>query len=128
MILYEHHGEVKEEDWKWPNFVPLEIACRGSGELIVVPFAMDCLQRLRDFARRPLHINSAYRSRWYNVRIGGADYSAHCALAPNVMAFDISLRNLSEKSFLPLIRKAGFAVQRPYDTFVHVDTGEERTW
>jgi hypothetical protein len=37
-----------ERVWRWPNFSPAEIACRGTGKVLVNEPALDKLQALRD--------------------------------------------------------------------------------
>jgi len=44
-----HWSDIKNDEWHWPNFTPKEIACRGTGELVVVSDAMDRLQTLRGY-------------------------------------------------------------------------------
>lgn len=41
--FYEHWRDVPEEAWRWPNFSPAEIACRGTGKLLVNEAALDKL-------------------------------------------------------------------------------------
>ena len=48
--------------WRWPNFSPAEIACRGPGKLLVNEPALERLQALRDRLGKPLVVRSAYRS------------------------------------------------------------------
>ena len=38
--------------WRWKNFSPAEIACRGTGQLKLHPEALDKLQALRDRLER----------------------------------------------------------------------------
>ena len=46
--FHRHWRDVPESDWRWPNFSPAEIACRGTGKLLVNEPALDRLQALRD--------------------------------------------------------------------------------
>ena len=34
MTFYTHWRDVPEAAWRWPNFSPAEIACRGTGKLL----------------------------------------------------------------------------------------------
>ena len=33
--FHRHWRDVPESAWRWPNFSPAEIACRGTGKLLV---------------------------------------------------------------------------------------------
>ena len=35
MTFYAHWRDVPAAAWRWPNFSPAEIACRGTGKLLV---------------------------------------------------------------------------------------------
>ena len=48
--FFDHWREVPESAWRWPNFSPAEIACRGTGKLLVNEPALDRLQALREEA------------------------------------------------------------------------------
>ena len=51
--FYDHWRDVPEKAWHWPNFSPAEIACRGTGKLLINEPALDRLQALRDRLRCP---------------------------------------------------------------------------
>ena len=55
-------ADVPAAAWRWPNFSPAEIACRGTGKLLVNESALDALQALRDHLGKPLIVRSTYRS------------------------------------------------------------------
>jgi hypothetical protein len=59
---YAHFSEVNAKDWRWPSFSPREIACKGTGQLVLDDQALDKLQKLRDALGKPLILTSAYRS------------------------------------------------------------------
>ena len=48
MTFYAHWRDVPAAAWRWPNFSPAEIACRGTGRLLLNEAALDRLQALRD--------------------------------------------------------------------------------
>ena len=50
---------VPESAWRWPNFSPTEIACRGTGKLLINEPALDRLPALRDRLGKPLIVRSA---------------------------------------------------------------------
>lgn len=122
--LFDHFREVPAAAWRWSNFSPQEVACRGEGSLLVVPAAMDRLQALRSALDRPLTINSAYRSPIHNARVGGAPKSRH----KEGDAFDISIINLDRDALRRAAEAVGFTGFGHYRSFLHVDTGPPRTW
>jgi len=116
-----HWSDIKNDEWHWPNFTPKEIACRGTGELVVVSDAMDRLQTLRELLDRPLHITSAYRSRLHNARIGGVSLSRHRGLGGE-LAFDILIKGLNKWELLENAKEVGFGGFGYYNSFLHIDT------
>jgi zinc D-Ala-D-Ala carboxypeptidase len=44
MTLYTHWRDVPAAAWRWPNFSPAEIACRGTGKVLLNDAALDKLQ------------------------------------------------------------------------------------
>ena len=123
-MLYDHYEEA-EYDWIWsPYFKPEEIACKGTDELLVNPNGLDVLVRARILADKAFTINSSYRSRLHNARVGGAPKSAH----REGIAFDISLRGHDRNELLRQCREAGFGSFGKYKTFLHVDTRRNRKW
>jgi hypothetical protein len=118
--------DVDPKAWTWPSFSPAEIACRGTGKLVVNTEAMDALQRLRDRLGKPMIVTSAYRSPEHNRRVGGASASRHLAGD----AFDISMSNHSPDDFERAAREAGFKGFGfyPKSNFMHIDMGSPREW
>lgn len=125
--------------WRWPNFTPEEIACRGTGKLVIHAKAMDKLQHLRTLVGKPLILNSAYRSPEHNKRVGGEANSYHMAKrtfdGEGVMAFDISMANHEPYAFQAAAVKVGFRGFGHYPltkdgrrNFMHVDNGPSRKW
>jgi hypothetical protein len=117
---------VPAAEWRWPNFTPQEIACRGTGSITINTEAMDRLQRLRDTLGVPLIVVSGYRSPAHNKAVGGAENSMHT----RGQAFDISVANIDPAYLIREARAAGFTGigTYPRQGFVHVDTGAVRTW
>lgn len=108
------------EYWKWKNFSPQEIACRGDGKLMVDEHAMDLLQKLRERLGRPMILNSAYRSEWWNRKVGGAKYSYH----KKAQAFDVRMDNQNPQEFERIAKEVGFKgiIRYPKNGFIHIDT------
>ena len=124
-MLYAHYSEVPDKDWPWPDFIPREIASRGDGSLLLVPEAMDALQRARVVLGKAMRINSAYRDPIHNALVGGAPRSKH----KEGHAFDVALAGHGKVSLVAVLRRAGFrGFGLNYRTFVHVDMGRKREW
>lgn len=126
MRHYQNYRDVKPEDWRWKNFSPREIACKGTGQLLVDETALDKLQELRDALGVPLIIHSAYRSPEHNKRVGGAKDSYHM----KGCAFDISMANHDPDVFEIAAREVGFrgVGYYPKQGFLHIDLGPARSW
>jgi len=123
--LFKHYKDVPSTLWRWANFTPKEIACKGTGELLINFDAMDKLQDLRELLGVPFSPNSAYRSINHNRSIGGSAKSMHL----HGRAFDIPLsKNIGREALKLVSLKCGFTGLGDYDTFVHVDTGSPRHW
>lgn len=113
-------------------FSPEELRCKGCapGRCHRDPYgyqpdAARLLDNLREDMGQPLFINSAYRCPFHNAAVGGAAQSRH----KMGDAFDISLRNITDKTrLITAARMAGFSGLGFYGTFLHVDTGRPRRW
>jgi uncharacterized protein YcbK (DUF882 family) len=89
------------------------------------------LQVLRDELKKPIHINSAYRSEEYNEKVGGVKTSQHIM----GKAADISVKGFSPLEVYKTIERLienGDMLQGGlglYDSFVHYDIrGERARW
>jgi len=124
--FHRHWRDVPESTWRWPNFSPAEIACRGTGKLLINAPALDRLQALRDRLDKPLIVRSAYRSPEHNRAVGGATRSKHMDGA----AFDIAMTNHDPVAFEAAAREVGFIGFGfyPRSGFIHVDLGPARQW
>ena len=124
--FYDHWRDLPEGSWRWPNFSPAEIACRGTGKLLINEPALDKLQALRNRLGKPLIVRSAYRSPEHNRAVGGAMRSKHMDGA----AFDIAMSNHDPVAFEAEARAVGFLGFGfyPRSGFMHVDLGPERQW
>ena len=92
--LYLSWRDVPKARWRWANFSPAEIACRGDGSIKINEDALDCLQALRDLLGKPMIVLSGYRSPEHNRRDGGARASKHM----EGTAFDISMAHEFESA------------------------------
>lgn len=122
---FPHYSAIPHGFWRWPNFTPKEIACKGDGSIMVDVNAMDALQKARLYAGVPLYINSGYRSPLHNARVGGAPLSRH----KYGDAFDISLRGFEKEQLHRILLAAGFiGFGLRYQHFIHADTWRKRVW
>ena len=120
-----HYTLVDERDWKWKYFTPKELACKGTGLILIDFEAIDKLEEFRDILRVPFTPNSAYRSEAHNKAVGGAKNSMHRL----GRAFDIPIKKGMARDKIHIIAEhVGFTGFGDYDTFVHIDTGAERYW
>jgi hypothetical protein len=123
---FRHFRDVPATLWRWPNFSPAEIACRGTGQLKLHPEALDKLQALRDRLGKPLIVRSAYRSPVHNRAVGGVKASKHM----DGTAFDIAMGNHDPTAFKKAAREVGFLGfgYYPRSGFMHIDLGPARSW
>ena len=123
---FTSYKAVPPSVWTWPSFSPQEMACKGTGKLMINSDAMDKLQALRDALGKPLIITSAYRSPEHNRAVGGAKKSKHM----EGIAFDVRMDNHEPDEFEHAAMNAGFTGfgHYPKSGFMHIDTGPERTW
>lgn len=126
MTLYQNWRDVPKGKWRWSYFSPREIACKGTGRVLIDEVAMDRLQALRLGLGRPIILTSAYRSPEHNRNVNGAKNSYHM----KGIAFDCRMDNHDPQIFELAAREAGFRGigYYPKSGFIHIDTGPERTW
>lgn len=82
------------------------------------------LDKAREYANIPFIINSAYRTKEHNAKIGGVANSSHL----KGLAVDISI-NSSRERFIVLkaLILVGFNRIGVAKTFIHVDDDKEKT-
>lgn len=120
-----HYTDVNPTNWFWHDFTPKEIACKGTGLIVIDCNALDKLQDFRDISGVPFSPNSAYRSELHNKNVGGAKNSEH----RKGRAFDIPIKQgMSREDIHRIAKVVGFTGFGDYDSFVHVDTGRTRYW
>jgi len=123
MIHYEHWQLVKEATWRWPNFSPLELRCRGTNKLLVIPDFLDRLQALRDKVGSLL-VSSGYRSPAYNKKVSSTGKSG-----PHTTGRAVDLLIYGKKAYdvIVLAESFGFtgigiSQRGPYKKrFIHLD-------
>jgi hypothetical protein len=112
--------------WSWPNFMPKELACKGTGKLMIDVQALNSLQDLRRRVGQPMRLTSAYRSPEHNARVGGSPNSKHMLAE----AFDVQMAGHDPLEFELLARESGFKGFGfyPASGFMHIDMGPAREW
>ena len=122
-MIYSHWSHAPWDAKRWPNFHPKEFASPDNEQLYWWPEFFDKMQAARTALGRPLKVNSAHRSFWHNISVGGAPNSQHKRLA-----VDISLRGHDRFKLLTAFKAVGFKGFGYYQTFLHVDLGRKRFW
>lgn len=104
------------------NFKLYEFECNdGNHEVKVHPELIEKLQKLRDLVGKPIKINSGYRTKEYNAKIGGSPKSQH--IEGN--AVDLALpTGISVDKFANNAEKVGFRGIGKYPWGIHVDVRE----
>ena len=125
-MIYEHWKQVPRTQaaWPWLYFVPQEMACRGTGRLIVNRTFLDSLNGIRGRLGVSLFILSGYRSPYHNAKVGGAVFSRHLYAD----AADLSIINRDKFRMVELANDYGFTGFGYYRTFLHIDLGRKRSW
>lgn len=124
-MAYDDYRKVPAHIWRWTNFTPKEISCKGTNQLLIDFDAMDKLQKFRDIVGVPVTINSAYRTESHNKAVGGSPNSQHVL----GRAFDIRItKGLNRAKIHEAAKAAGFTGFGDYNSFVHIDTGAARSW
>lgn len=127
--MIKHWTKVTKDEWPLVYFTPAELACRGSGMVMLTEASLRAMRMLDDLRRamgHPLIVNSAYRSPEHNRAVGGAKASYHM----QGVAFDISMANVDPHRFEAEARRIGFTgiglypPQKPSGArnFIHIDT------
>lgn len=108
------------------NFRVKEFKCSdGTDTIFIDPKLMNILQDIREWAKKPVNINSGYRTEERNIDVGGALYSRHkygCAA-------DITVNGKTPKQVYDYLNKkypncCGIGL---YSSFVHIDSREEKS-
>lgn len=126
-MIYEHWTEVPRTETCWPYkfFTPQELACKGSGSLLVIPSFVEALDQLRHLWGGPLTVNSCYRSPRHNAIVGGSPLSRHKAGD----AVDISIVGRDRKKLRMLAINQGWDGIGLYNSFIHLDLrGSKARW
>lgn len=105
------------------NFKLKEFQCKdGSNQVVLDSVLLEKLQKLRDQIGKPIIINSAYRNKEYNLKVGGAKNSQHLL----GKAVDIKVSGITPKEIAKIAEGIGFGGIGIYSNFVHLDTRQGR--
>lgn len=100
------------------NFSYAELACPCCSSLYMEELFLDSLQEIRDQMDRPMVINSGYRCRRHNLKIGGRLSSRHLIGA----AVDISTRGWdpSDLHYLVFLLTSYHSEKHDYNTGIGI--------
>lgn len=107
------------------NFTVREFRCKdGTDPIFISDGLVWIVQSIRDNFKRPVYINSAYRTPPHNQKEGGAKYSQHLY----GKAADIRVEGVSPKEVYEyadsLMPNRGGVIR--YSNFVHVDDRDSK--
>lgn len=108
------------------NFKVKEFACSdGSDPVFISPELVEVLQKIRDHFKKPVTINSAYRTPGKNKAVGGATYSQHLyGTAADIQVKGIAPKDVYAFAETLLPNTGGIGL---YSTFTHVDVRQARS-
>lgn len=106
------------------NFRVREFQCKcGKCEPILIDDDLiDILQKIRDNFGVSVHVNSGYRCRNHNQKVGGDPNSSHM----EGMAADIRVKGASPKEVARFAESIGVQRIGLYDTFCHIGSGKRK--
>ena len=102
------------------NFKVREFACKdGSDPVFIDTDLVNILQSIRNHFKKPVTINSAYRTPTYNKKVGGSIYSQHLyGTAADIVINGIKPSEVADYAETLLKNTGGIG---RYPTFTHVD-------
>ena len=108
------------------NFTVREFACKdGSDSVLISSELVEILQKIRDHFGKPITINSAYRNKAYNKKIGGATYSQHVyGTAADIVVQGVKPEDVAKYAEYLMPKTGGIGL---YSTFIHVDVRSNRS-
>lgn len=95
---------------------------QGSGQLMSKEL-LEMLDLAREKFDKPIRVNSGYRTRSHNEKIGGTDKSSHL----KGLAVDLHCNNSVDRhELLWCLQDVGFNRIGIADTFIHVDIDKDK--
>ena len=108
------------------NFKLREFQCKDNSCLVKVDSKLlDKLQKLRDRIKKPIIINSGFRTEEWNKKVGGSPRSQHL----QGKAVDIMVYGMKPTELAKYAEEIGFDGIGTYKNFIHVDVrGYKARW
>lgn len=107
------------------NFKVKEFASKDGQDKLALHLPMiRQIQKIRDHFGKPVTINSGYRSKAHNKKVGGASNSFHV----KGRAFDIVVKGVRPADVARYASQIGIKGVIQYNTFTHVDSRPTRYW
>lgn len=108
------------------NFKVKEFACKDGSDIILIDknLVVGHLQDIRTHFNKPVIINSAYRTKTYNEKVGGAKNSYHTL----GRAFDIHINGVTPREIAKYAASIGVKGVIQYNSFVHIDSRDSKYW
>lgn len=75
LLSFPRFEAVLREEWPWPDFTPMEMACKGTGIVTVHTDFMNRLQGIRDVYNGVMNVSSGYRAPEYNRKVSKTGYT-----------------------------------------------------
>ena len=102
------------------NFRVREFACHdGTDTVFIADELIEVVQAIRDHFGKPVNINSAYRTEYWNARNGGATWSQHkYGRAADISIAGVSPRQIATYAETLMPDWGGIGI---YKSFCHVD-------
>lgn len=109
------------------NFKVREFRCKdGSDKILISSETVEKLQAAADYFKKPIYINSAYRTPAWNAKQGGASKSQHVLGTACDIRIDSVPSSAVAAFFEDYYPKSGIGL---YDTFTHIDSrGKKSYW
>lgn len=106
------------------NFKASEFACKdGTSTLLLDKDILPILERFREYVEAPIAINSAYRTKNWNKKQGGASNSYHLYGRAFDIPFKSTYKNLTSVDYMcRFFNTLGLKGIIKYANFVHIDT------
>jgi len=108
------------------SFRVREFACHdGSDTVLIDGELVEVLQRIRDHFGAAVNVNSGYRTKSYNAKVGGVARSQHLlGTAADITLKGVSPLEVARYAEHLMLKKGGIGV---YSTFTHVDVRAARS-